>query len=375
VNKRLRAGSALLTLVLFVIAIGGALVVAAALVAATHGSFATVFTSMYDGSLNGWGSFGSTLDNAAPLLLVAAGTIISVRAGLLNIGQEGQLMMGALAGALVAIRFHGPGPLVLVLALAAAALGGALWAGIAALLRFRRRVDIVISSLLLVFVAGQLLAYALNNEWIIQEHGADSQRLAESDQISSHVRLPRLGHYPAANFGTGIIMAVVLALVVWMLIARSRWGFRIRVLGLNPVAAHRAGISAALLGGSAVVLSGAFAGLAGGVMLTGTGYRLTPAFSNNVGWTGLLVALVARNNAGAAIATALLFGALEAGGSFLSTSGTPTDLVSIVQALVVLGVVFPPAFLQLRQIRRDRAAARAIATSTASMQPAGVGAA
>ena len=144
-----------------------------------------------------------------------------------------------------------------------------------------------------------------------------------------------------------------------MLIARSRWGFRLRVLGLNPVAAHRAGISAALLGGSAIVLSGAFAGLAGGVMLTGSAYRLTPAFANNVGWTGLLVALVARNDAGAAIATALLFGALEAGGSFLSTAGPPTDLVSIVQALVVLGVVFPPAFLQLRQIRRDRATARA----------------
>jgi simple sugar transport system permease protein len=132
------------------------------------------------------------------------------------------------------------------------------------------------------------------------------------------------------------------------------------------VAAHRAGISAAVIGGTAIVLSGAFAGLAGGVMLTGSAYRLSPAFANNVGWTGLLVALVARNDAGAAIATALLFGALAAGGSFLSTAGPPTDLVSIVQALVVLGVVFPPAFVQLQQIRRDRAAARAIALGVAA---------
>ena len=97
-------------------------------------------------------------------------------------------------------------------------------------------------------------------------------------------------------------------------------------------------------------------------MLTGSAYRLSPAFANNVGWTGLLVALVARNDAGAAIATALLFGALAAGGSFLSTAGPSTDLVSIVQALVVLGVVFPPAFVQLRRIHRDHAAsARTIA--------------
>jgi ABC-type uncharacterized transport system permease subunit len=360
---RLRDRSALFTVMLFVVALGGALTVSALLVAATDGSFTTVFTSMYDGSINGWGSFGTTLDNAAPLLIVAIGTIITVRAGLLNIGQEGQVMMGALVGALVAIRLHGPGPLVLVLTLVAAALGGAIWAGIAALLRFWRGVDIVISSLLLVFVAGQVLAYSLNNVWIIQEHGADSVRLPESAQLSPHVRLPRLGQGPNFNVGTGLALAVGLAFVVWLLLSRGRWGFRLRVLGLNPVAAHRAGISAALLGGSAIVLSGAFSGLAGGVMLTGSAYRLSPAFANNVGWTGLLVALVARNNAGAAIVTALLFGALEAGGSFLSTAGPPTDLVSIVQALVVLGVLFPSAFMQLRLHRRNRAEARLIASS------------
>jgi simple sugar transport system permease protein len=89
-------------------------------------------------------------------------------------------------------------------------------------------------------------------------------------------------------------------------------------------------------------------------MLTGTAYRLTPTFSNNIGWTGLLVALVARSDAGAAVATALLFGALEAGGGFLSTAGIPTDLVPIVQALIVLGVVVPPALTRLRAIRPRR---------------------
>jgi len=137
-----------------------------------------------------------------------------------------------------------------------------------------------------------------------------------------------------------------------VLLARSRWGFHLRVLGLNPVAARRAGINAAVLGGAAIVISGAFAGLAGGVVLTSTAYRLTPTISDNIGWSGLLVALVARSDCGAAVATALLFGAAEAGGSFLSTAGIPTDLVPIVQALVVLGVVLPPAIRRLRHTWR-----------------------
>jgi general nucleoside transport system permease protein len=358
---RARWRSSLLATALFAGAVGIALVASAVLVEFTHGQPGSVFTAMYDGSVNGWGSLGYTLDNAAPLLIVALGAIISVRAGQFNIGQEGQLMMGALAGALVAIRVPGPGPLVLILALCAATLGGAAWAAIAALLRYWRGVDIVISSLLLIFVAGQLLSYAVNNEWFIQEHGTTTGRLAESAPIPAGVHLPHLGHYPSANAGAGFLLAIGLALTVSALLARSRWGFRLKILGLNPVAARRAGINAALIGGAAIVISGAFAGLAGGVVLTSTAYRLTPTISNNIGWSGLLVALVARNNASAAVATALLFGAAEAGGSFLSTAGIATDLVPIVQALVVLGVVLPPALLHLRASRRGAIAVQAAA--------------
>ena len=149
---------------------------------------------------------------------------------------------------------------MLVLTLVAAAAGGAIWAGIAALLRFRRGVDVVISSLLLVFVAGQVLAYALNNVWIIQEHGADSQRLPESDQISSHVRLPRFGHSPGFNIGTAFVLAVGLALVVWLLLSRSRWGFRLRDPRSQPGCRAPGGHQRALVGGTAIVLSGAFSG-------------------------------------------------------------------------------------------------------------------
>jgi simple sugar transport system permease protein len=350
-RRRARAASTLTSTALFAVAIAVALAVSALLVAITHGPSGRLVSALSNGSVNGWGSIGTTLDAAAPLLLVALGTIVAVRAGEFNIGQEGQLAMGALAGALVAIRVHGPGPLVLIAALGAAAAGGALWAGLAALLRYWRGIDIVIGSLLLVFVAGQAVAYAVNSQWIVQEHGPVSQRQAESAMVPAGVRLPRLGSYPRANVGSGFLLALALAAVLAVALAHSRWGFRLRILGLNPVAARRAGISAAVVGAAAIVLSGAFAGLAGGVMLTGSAFRLTPAFSNNVGWSGLLVALVARNDVGAAVATALLFGALDAGGGFLSTVGIPADLVPFVQALVVLGLVLPSAFAWRRTHR------------------------
>jgi simple sugar transport system permease protein len=195
----------------------------------------------------------------------------------------------------------------------------------------------------------------------LQEHGSGDAILTESDQLSGRVQLPRIGDYPHFNYSSGLFIALGLTIVTAIFMTRTKWGFRIRMLGMNPVAAKRAGVRAALLGSMAIMISGATAGLAGGVVLTGQAYRITPTISNNIGWNGLLVALVARNNAWAAIAVALLFGALQAGGGFLSVTGVPIDLVNIVTALVVVAVVFPPALSEFRRYRRARALARASA--------------
>jgi len=139
------------------------------------------------------------------------------------------------------------------------------------------------------------------------------------------------------------------------------------MLGHNPVAAKHIGIKAAWLGTAALLVSGACAGLAGGVLLTGQAYRITPTISNNVGWNGLLVALVARNNAWVAIGVALGFGALQAGGGFLSTTGVPTDLVNVIEALVVLAAVFPPALQEVMRRRARRAASSLAGPSAAAL--------
>jgi general nucleoside transport system permease protein len=347
---------------LYVVSIAVALGISAIIVALTHGSPWTVFTALWDGSFNSWGSFGYTLDAAAPLLIVAVGTIVSTRAGLFNIGQEGQLAIGAMVAALVALKIDGPGPLMLVLALLAGAAGGAVWAGISALLRYWRGVEVVISSLLLVFVAFQLLSYSLSTTALLHEN-AEGASLTESDPLPAGVRLPRLGTYPNANMSTAVILALVLAAVIGIAMSRTTWGFRLKMLGLNPVAARRVGVRAAVLGSAALLVSGACAGLAGSVVLTSQAYRITPTISNNIGWNGLLVALVARNNAWVAIGVAILFGGLHAGGGFLASTGVPSDLVDIVEALVVLAAVFPPALLELR---RRRARPQAVPAGEAS---------
>jgi general nucleoside transport system permease protein len=354
-----RAQSLALNVTLYAIAIAGALALSAILiVAATDASPGSVFREMYDGSLGSGAAIGLTIDEATPMLIVAMGAVIAGRGGIINIGPEGQLTMGALVGTWVALEVPGAGPLVIVLALAGAAVGGAIWAGVAALVRYTRGVDVVITTLLLNFIAAEAVSFAVNRDYLLRETTDNPQSLPQSDRIPTDTRLPRVGEFPALNFSTGVFIAVAALVLVSVALRRTRWGFRMRMLGLNPVAARRAGISVVALGTGALLLSGAFAGLAAGVMLTGTVFRMQPGFSSNVGYDGLLVALIARGSPVWAIPVAFFFGALRAGGGLLAATGVPRFLVNVVQALLVLAALFPPVFIQLRERRRQLSRAR-----------------
>ncbi|SDG40671.1 simple sugar transport system permease protein [Sinosporangium album] len=345
--------SRLRTPLLYAVSFAVALALAAALVTVGGHSMADALLALYQGSLDGGASIGQTIDETTPLLIVAIGAIVSARAGIFNIGQEGQLIVGAAAGAAIGLFVPGPGWLVGALALLGAALAGALWAGIPAVLYYWRGVDVVVATLLMVFVAMQLVSFAVNRDYLLQETAVEGQILSpQSDLLPEGVRLPRLGEYPDFNLGTGFVIALAVTGVVAYLLRHGKWGFRLRMLGLNPVAARRAGVRAAALGGGALLLSGGAAGLAGGVMLTGGVYRIQAGFADNVGWEGLLVALVARNHPLVAIPVALFFGVLRAGGGFLASTGVPRYLVSVVTALLVLAAAFPAAYAELRKRRR-----------------------
>jgi general nucleoside transport system permease protein len=334
----------------------------ALLVAATGGSWRSVFSALLDGSIRSPGAWGLTLSTAAPLLIVAVGTIAATKAGLVNIGQEGQLLLGSAFTAYFAVRLGGPGWLALIAALTAGAVGGALWAGIPAVMRYWRSVPEVISTLLLVFVAFQLVAFGLTKRWLLLDRSPMINHINNGEPLPADVRLPRFELF-GNRVSLSVVLAVVLAVAVALFLARTAWGFRLRMLGLNPRTARRAGVSAPVVGGAALVASGAFAGLAGGVLLTAgnNGDRLTTGFSGNYGWQGLLVALLARDRPLVAIPMAFVFAALRTGSGFLAATGVERRIADVVQAMLVLALLLPPAILTIRDRRRSLAAARSAA--------------
>ena len=347
---------------MYVISVVAALALASVIVEATGGDWWPVVEALVDGSIMAPGRWGETLGVAAPLLLVALGTVISAKAGLINIGQEGQLFIGAAFATYFGYLIGGPGPLNLVVIMLFGALGGAVWASVAGLLRFWRGVPEVLSTLLLVVVATQAVGYGLKQEWLLLAPGADrGNRNQVSQQLDDDNRIPRpdlLGN----EFPISVFVALALAVVVAFVLARTVWGFRLRMLGHNPRAAQRAGVSSTVYGATALAIGGAFAGLAGAAMFAGGGfyfgnYRLVPGFSDNIGWTGLLVALVARERALPAVVAAFVFAGLRTGSGFVNSTGVESRITDVVQGLLVLALLIPPAVIFLRDRLRAQTAA------------------
>ncbi len=338
----------------YVLSIGTALLISAALVAATGGSPSAVLSALLNGSLRSPGAWGVTLTTMAPLLIVATGTIIATRAGLVNIGQEGQVLLGAVFAAYFATRLPGPGPVVLVLSFFAAAIGGGLWAGIAAWMRVKRSVPEVLSTLLLVFISFPLVLLGLRHRSLLLDR--DDTRINHvnsGDQIPEDTLLPDL-HLFGNNIDSGIFLGVILAVALSWLLNRTLLGFRVRMLGLNPRAAQRFGVPSDRYLAGCLVASGAFAGVAGAVLLHGgaSGDRVTGGMSNNFGWDGLLVALLARDKISRVVPMAFVFAMLRTGSSFLASTGVDRKMTNVVQALLVLALLLPAAIAALQSRRK-----------------------
>lgn len=343
---------------LYVASISGTLLLSGGLVAFTGNSWSRVFSALLEGAFLAPGRWGSTLTVATPMLLVALGMVIGVKAGFFNIGQEGQLLMGALVMSFIGTKLAGPGPLLLIGGLLVGAIAGGAYAVIAAVMRFRRGVPEVISTLLLVFVAYQVVGFAITTDWALRD--LDPNR---PSQAVSSAALPESVRLPVVNvvgneFHIGLVVALAAAGAVAFLLVRSVPGFKLRLLGNSPNVAQQAGVAVARAGSAALFVSGAFAGLAGSVMLaTGaSSARLTAGFSSEMGWQGLLVALVARNRPLVCIPIAIVFAALRTGSGFLAATGVDRKAVDVIQALLVLALLVPPAVRFVLDRRRATAA-------------------
>ena len=358
VGIRRQLDDRIIEILLYVGSVLLALSLSAVLVVGVGGSPGAVFSALLDGSIRSPGAWGLTITTMAPLLLIASGTIVATRAGLVNIGQEGQVLIGAAFAAYVATRLPGPGPIVIASALLFAAVGGGIWAGIAAALRGWRKVPEVLTTLLLTFIAFSLITYAIRQPWLIGDRDTSRPgRVNTGEQIPANVRLPDLVIFGnAIDSGAFIAIGVAIALA-WMM-ARSNLGARIDMVGLNRRAAQRFGVAERPLSAMLLIGSGSLAAIGGAVMLHGgaTGDRMTIGFSGNFGWEGLLVALLARNRVLLAIPMALVFAMLRTGSSFLAATGVDRKVTDVVQALLVLALLLPPALMFIRDRRRALAA-------------------
>ena len=298
--------------------------------------------ALWTGAFGSWYAFTSaTLVRAVPLILIGLGIALGFRAGVFNIGAEGQFYAGAIAATWVGLHVGAmPAALAISAVWSAALLAGACWVAVPVGLRMRYGVLEVISTLLLNFVAEALVSFVVQGP-LQERQGIYPQ----SDPIALSARLPFI---PGTRLHVGLFLALGCAGVLWYLFARTRWGFNLRAVGAGPRAAEVSGrIDSRRVTAQALLASGAIAGLAGGVEVTGVSYALYQNLSPGYGFTAIAVALLARLHPLGVVAAGLLFGALEAGaGAMQRDAGVPAVAVSVVEAVVLIVVVIAAAGVQ-----------------------------
>lgn len=302
--------------------------------------FATVsdgpsaFFALWTGSVGSWDALSSaTLVRATPLILAGLGVALAFRAGVWNIGAEGQLLVGAASATAAALSLAPAlgSEISLIAALVAGTVSGALWAGIAAVLRRRFGVLEVISTIVLNFIALYLVGYLV--------HGPLREPLGVYPQSET---LPDAAHLPRVFDGTrlhwGFVLALVAAPLLWWILRNTVAGLRVRAAGLNVDAARIAGqIDVARTTTLAFLASGALAGLAGAIEVTGVTFALYEGISPGYGYTAIAVALLARLNPLAVIASGIFFGALESGALAMQReANVPSVIVYVLEAGLIL---------------------------------------
>ena len=279
-----------------------------------------------------------TMTVSVPLIFAGLGLGIGFRAGLFNIGAQGQIILGAIVGGYVGFAMHLPPGLHLLLAIIGAMLGGAIWASVAGVLKARTGAHEVIVTIMLNNIAVYLVAYVLTLKAF--------QRPGSSNPISPFI--DRSAEYPLLlgtgfRLHAGFILALVAAVGVWWLMNRSTLGFTFRAVGANPHAARTAGMSVNGTYIWVMAIAGALAGLGGSAQVLGTEKVLTGGVAASFGFDAITVALLGRSKPLGTVLAGLLFGALRAGGfAMQARTGTPIDVVLVVQSLIVLLIAAPP---------------------------------
>lgn len=291
------------------------------------------YAALLDGSLGSGGAVRRTLERAAPLIAAGLGVTLAFRAGLFNIGAQGQVLVAALAGGYIGFHFDSGGWFHWIFALVVAMAAGAAWAGIAGVLKAKTGAHEVITTIMLNNVAKFVLLYALGKE-AFQLVGSDNKQSPRPNESAV---------YPSI-FGLhlGIFLAVLAAVGVWYLLERSTLGFEMRAVGANPEASRTAGMSVSKTYLMTMLVAGALSGLAAMNTVLGQENSVTVDVAGTVGFDAITVALLGRATPLGTVFAGLLYGALSSGGlAMQSQAGIPPEMSQVLQALIVLFVAAP----------------------------------
>jgi general nucleoside transport system permease protein len=310
------------------------------------------YYALFNGALGNVSGITQAVTKATPLLLVGVGICIAFRGGVINIGGEGQIIVGAIVTTALSLALRTwPGWLLLPLSLLGGALAGAVWGGIAGFLKARLNVNEILSTVMLNQIALQLMNFLLRGPMLDPKQIAAGTNIPQSEALPEQVWLLRL--VPRTLLHSGVILAVILAILVYLLLWRTTIGYRIRAVGLNPAASRYAGIPVAGYLTLSLVLSGAFAGLAGAVEVTGVHHRMLEGLSGGYGFSGIVAALFGKLHPLGAIPASFLFGALLVGADKMQrTVQVPNALIVVLNGLVVLFVVASEIYSRRRSRRR-----------------------
>ena len=315
------------------------------------------YVALFRGSFGSVNAFSETITNTTPLVFAGLGFALAYRAGLFNIGGEGQILAGAVTAVWVGFFFDFPAVIHLPLALLGGIAGGAVWGFIPGFLKARTGAHEVITTIMLNYIALNGLNYILKTNTFLRPGRADPI----SKIVNESAQLPAFGDY---RMHAGIIVALVVAYVVWWLLFRSTLGFEFRAVGANPSASSYAGMSVAGTYVTVMMISGALAGLAGASQMLGVRHYMSPGFLG-YGFDAIALAILGRNHPAGVVAAAVLFGALRAGGlSMQAATSTPIDIILVIQALIIAFMAAPALVRVIFRIRAERVVEPAAVTKS-----------
>jgi simple sugar transport system permease protein len=312
-----------------------AMLVGSLVILASGQSPVAAYSAMFGGAFGGWRQLGETLMRATPLIFTGLAVSYGFRAGLFNIGAEGQLFLGGLAAAFVGLKVAGlPALVSLPIIILAAFLAGAAWAFIPALMKAKIGAHEVITTMMFSYIGRYLVSYLVTGP--LRAKGA----IPQTTELPITSQLPRISDvlpFIGVNRAhIGLILGLIAALIVWWILKYTVMGYEARAVGFNPAAAETAGISVASTTIKSLCISGGLAGLAGAVEVMGVHYRLFDQFSSGFGFTGIAVALLAKNNPFGVILAAILFGSLSAGaGTMQLEAGVSQKVIAIIQGTII----------------------------------------